>query len=368
MVYIEQLLHDRNLPDVLTLKNGKKVTCQADFEKRKEEIKKLLENNVFGIMPPKPTHLWVEEVEVDARFCASKAILKKIKIHFELDGKEGSFPASVILPQSEGKHPAFVNINFYPEIPNKYLPAEEIVDRGYAVFYLHYNDVVLDKCNSFKNGIAPLLKYGKGKKNTGKIAMWAWAASRLADYALTLEEIDGDNLAVVGHSRLGKTALLAGAFDERFKYIISNNSGCTGAALTRGKIGESLAKITEVFPYWFCKKYAEYSADESLLPLDQHFLLALSVPRHILVGSAKEDLWADPASEFLSLAAVKEVYALYGKRGLIHKDEVPEVKPDGTKTVLADGDACYHIRGGTHYLSREDWNVYMDYIDKNREF
>ncbi len=364
---IKKLLENRRLPSLLCLNDGSPVTTKKDYEKRKKEILSLYEKEVFGIMPKRPEHLWGEVKNTDTRFAAGKAVLYSLIIHFEYEGKTGSFPIKAVIPKKQGVFPAFVNIGFEPSVPNKYLPTEEIVDRGYAIFYLYYEDIVKDKCASLKGGIAELIKSGRGRTATGKIAMWAWAASRVADYALSLPEIDKDNLAVIGHSRLGKTALLAGAFDERFNYVISNNSGCTGAALSRGKTGETVANITEVFPFWFNKKYTEYASKESSLPLDQHFLLGASVPRHILVGSAEDDLWADPVSEFLSVAAVNEAYALYGKRGLVHEDSLPTIKDGETRTVLAEGEACYHIRRGAHYLSREDWNVYMDYIDKNRE-
>ena len=364
---IKKLLDERRLPDLLRFSDGNCVKTKEDYEKRKKEILALLENEVFGVMPRRPDHLWFELKESDTRFAAGKATLNKVIIHFEFDGRRACFPITAVIPSKKGVYPAFVNVGFEEAVPNKYLPLEEIIDRGYALFYLCYEDIVKDKCSSFKSGVAELIRSGRGKTLSGKIALWAWAVSRVADYVLTLPEIDESSLAVVGHSRLGKTALLAGAFDERFNYIISNDSGCTGAALSRGKRGENIANITDTFPYWFNKKYPEYASRESELPLDQHFLLGASVPRHILVGSAEDDLWADPKSEFLSLVAVNEAYALYGMSGLLHDNVIPAVKNGETRCVLSDGDASYHIRRGAHYFSREDWGVYMDYIDKSRE-
>ena len=132
-----------------------------------------------------------------------------------------------------------------------------------------------------------------------------------------------------------------------------------GAAISRDKVGESVTRITSVYPFWFCPKFVSGASRFEELGYDQSFLLALTAPRHLLVGSAEEDEWADPASEFLGLYDVNRVYALYGKRGLVTPDEIPEAK-----TVLSEGDSCYHIRRGKHYLSREDWAVYMDYIDR----
>ena len=332
-----------------------------EFEKRRNEIKKILQEEEYGYIPPKPDHMRVEELSVDESFCAGKAILKCVKLVCQYEhGWEFSFPVYCSIPTKSGRHPAFVHINFSPNVPHKFQPTESIIDRGYAVFSFSYKDVTSDDAN-FKDGIAPRIASSRRKGvSPGKLVMWAWAAMRVMDYIESLDGIDSSNVAVVGHSHLAKSALIAGGFDERFKYIISNNSGCSGAALSRGKIGEKVDIITSVFPYWFCPRYSK-NARKSNIPegFDQHFLLALSVPRHLLIGSAEEDLWADPTSEFLSLVAINEAYALFGKRGLVHCDTIPTAK-----TVLAEGDAMYHIRHGKHYLSLEDWCAYMDYIDR----
>jgi hypothetical protein len=247
-------------------------------------------------------------------------------------------------------------------VPDKYLPAEEIIDRGYAVFTFYRNDITTDK-GTKSDGLSKIFKRCKRKlASPGKLALWAWCAMRVMDYIETLDTIDKDNVAVVGHSRLGKTALLAGAFDERFKYVISNDSGCCGAAIERGKVGERYDRITKVFPYWFCPQFnREVSAGEQFT-FDQNFLLSLSVPRCLIIGSAKEDIWADPMSEFLGVASLNDAYSLYGMKGLVHNGEMPKAR-----AVLDEGDAVYYVREGTHFMSRHDWNTYMDIIDKRRK-
>ena len=182
---------------------------------------------------------------------------------------------------------------------------------------------------------------------------------RVMDYIETLDSIDKENVAVVGHSRLGKTAMVAGGFDERFKYVISNDSGCGGAAITRGKVGETFEWMAGVIPHWFCPRWLDKVKSGIELPYDQNFLAALTVPRHLMIGSAENDEWSDPESEFLNCASTNEAYALYGKNGLVYGDEIPKAK-----SVLGEGEALYHIRKGDHYFSREDWLVYMEYIDK----
>ena len=266
-----------------------------------------------------------------------------------------------MIPNKEGKHPAFVNIAYHYDIANEYTPAEEIIDRGYALFSFCYENATRNN-DDFCNGIAKyLVSKRRAKDKSGKLGLWAWAAMRIMYYIWKLDTIDKENVAVIGHSMLGKAALIAGGYDERFKYVISNNSGCSGAAISRGKSGESIEKITESFPFWFSKRYVEDAGRVKNFDFDQHFLLALCVPRHILIGSAEDDLWSDPTSEFLSLLAVNEAYRIYGKAGLVHNREIPTAR-----CVLGEGDSAYHIRHGSHYLSREDWNVYMDYIDKHR--
>ena len=351
---VQKLIEERNIPSPI-----KSVRCASEFEKKKERIKKLLSDRMYGEIPRKPDHMYVEETSVYDRFAAGKATRRSLNFSFEMDGKSFSFPAISVIPSGKKKCPAFVYISFEKGEAGKYFPTEEIVERGFALFTFYYKDVAGDD-GDFKSGIAKHLVKSR-RKNTapGKIALWSWAAMRVMDYIETLGDvIDTDNVAIIGHSRLGKTALLTGGFDERFKYVISNDSGCAGAALERGKIGERYSRISEVFPYWFCPAFNRDAAAGVEMPFDQNFLVSLSIPRHVIIGSAEEDTWADPLSEFLCLASVTPVYALYKKRGLIHNDEMP--KP---RTVLSEGDASYYIREGTHYLSRHDWNAYMDIIE-----
>ena len=350
-------LSSRNIPELLRLKSGKTVKKLADWEKRREEIKKILQEEEYGYIPEKPDHLDVEVKEEVKNFCAGKCQRKNLTFTVTIGEKKFSFPVVSAIPKSDKKVPAFVFINFWPDAPVKYLPSEELCDLGFAVFSLCYKDITSDN-GDFKNGIAPLFRRGRAKQTSpGKIAMWAWAAMRVMDYVETLDEIDVDNVAVVGHSRLGKTALVAGAFDERFKYVISNDSGCSGAAITRGKEGETVPVITNVFPFWFNPRYAKNAATFEERGYDQHFLLALAAPRHLMIGSAEEDLWADPASEFLSAYAASEAYKLYGFKGLSEVEEIPTAK-----SVVAGERVFYQHRHGTHYFSREDWGEYTKYI------
>lgn len=218
-------------------------------------------------------------------------------------------------------------------------------------------DVTADN-NDFCDGIAGVLYRGERKESDcGKIAIWSWAASRVMDYCRTLNCLDFSKAAVIGHSRLGKTALLTGMLDERFKFVISNNSGCTGAALSRGKAGEQVERINSEFPFWFAPNYAKYGGREYEMPFDQHYLLAACAPRYVYVGSAAEDIWSDPDSEYLACCAASEVYESLGMSGFVHPDRLPV-----TGDVLQEGSIGYHLRFGGHYFSREDWKYYFAFI------
>ncbi len=329
----------------------------------REEMLEILQREEYGYLPPKPDKISFETEDVKGayHFCAGKAVLKKIWIITEIKGKEFRFPAYSVIPTKEGPHPFFVHINFRPDVPDKYMPTEEIVDNGFATLSFGYNDVTTDD-NDFTNGFAGVL-YPEGiRKNStdpGKIAMWAWAAHRLMDYAETNPLLDASKAFVCGHSRLGKTALLAAATDTRFALAYSNDSGCSGAAITRDKVGEDVFEITKRFPYWFCENYWKYQNLEHKMPFDQHFLMASVAPRNIYVASAVEDTWADPSSEFLNCVLTSEVFESQGHKGFVHHNRLPE-----GGEVYHDGDIGYHLREGQHYFSREDWNKAMEYIKK----
>lgn len=360
MTQLDEMLAARQLP-ALTDADGHPIHDSATLQAAREHLRQLLAEEEYGQIPPRPDHLRVELISEDTSFCAGKAPLRTYRFTATFGEKECHFPVRAAVPVTGTPCPAFVHINFRPDVPDRYQPTEEIIDRGYAVFSFCYLDVASDDDN-FRTGCAPLLGHGRRRRNApGKLAMWAWAAMRVMDYLQTLPEIDCAHVAVVGHSRLGKTALLTAAYDDRFCYAISNDSGCSGAAIHRGKGGEDAAAISRVFPFWFCPRFNETVAAGRELPFDQHALLALIVPRHILIGSAVEDLWADPASEFLNLYQTNALYRLYGMRGLVTPDAVPT-----PKTVLAEGESCYQLRYGKHYFSREDWQVYMDYLDTHR--
>ncbi len=338
------MLQERNLPPLLS----------------RDEMLTVLLQEEYGHLPAKPTKIsWQTEENCIGNFCAGKAVLNKIILTCEIGEESFSFPFYLTLPTAKGKHPFFIHINFRDCVPDRYMPTEELVDNGFAVFSFCYNDVTMDN-GDFKNGLAGVL-FKDGKRNptdTGKIAMWAWAAHRVMDYAETLDSVlDLEHSIVCGHSRLGKTALLAAATDERFAFAYSNDSGCSGAAITRNNQGETIKNICESFSYWFCENYKKYIDNEQNMPFDQHYLLASIAPRYVLIGSASEDLWADPVSEQLCCVAASPAF----KNGF-----VCEKFPAEPGDEFFDGDIGYHLRKGLHYFSREDWLKLIKFVNQHR--
>ena len=241
------------------------------------------------------------------------------------------------------------------------MPVEEIIDSGVGVFAVCYQDVTNDK-DDFSSGIAGLFEENERKGNaSGKIVYWSYMAMRMMDYLLTRKEANKNKIGVSGHSRLGKTALLTCAFDERFAFCIVNQSGCSGVALSRMVSGgaETLADIYNKFPYWFCPNYSKYLNKESDLPFDQHCLLSLVAPRIVLVGAAQADLWADNLNQFLSCAAASGVWDLYQIKGFENINSYPQ-----DCGVFMGGNLGFYLRKGTHFLSRNDWQIYLKKINE----
>lgn len=328
----------RNIPDFF-VNDGKKINTLADWKIYREKLKDLFLKEEYGFFPEKIVPSI--KTEIDYVDFAGKAVWEKIYFTFEKNGKSHTVITHLILPKGATNVPVFLSLNFQREVPNKYLPAEEIIDTGFGIFAFCYEEVTSDN-GDFTNGLCALFEKD-GKCQFGKISIWAYFASICMDYLLTRKEVDGDNVAIIGHSRLGKTALLCSALDERFKLTCVNNSGCCGVALSRGKTkeNETIEKITEVFPFWFTEGFKKYASNEEALPFDQHMLVSLVAPRHMVVGGAKEDVWADNEGQHLSCALAVKAWELYEKGS-------------------ANKRLYYYERLGTHFLSRTDWIIYME--------
>ena len=327
----------------------------------KNEILDVLFREEYGYLPKKPDSVTVNVDNPGIHHFAGKGYLARLSLTIHAEFGEFTFPFYYVYPlNAEKKVPAFIHINFRDGISDRYQPTEEILDRGYAVLTFCYENVTSDN-SDFTNGLAGLL-YKDGKRTPdacGKIGLWAYAASALLDYAVTLPELDADKISVVGHSRLGKTALLAGAIDERFYCAISNDSGCGGATLARENTGETIRAINKNFPFWFCENYKKYIDNEDSMPFDQHWLIAANHPHRAYVASAEGDTWACPKNEYLACVAASRYYEEKGKIGFVPDGNAPKLR-----NPLHEGMIGHHMRPGLHFLSREDWNFYIDYLDK----
>ena len=361
---VQKLLQEADLPQLM----------------EREQMKKILLDNEYGYVPDIPYEMTVAEPKtLEARYCCGNAALSEVNITITTQYGSHTFPVKRLLHNDGKDHPFFVFLNFRANAPDHYYPLEEIADRGFSVLSLNYADITEDndacRDSDFDDRVARiLLKNGRETPDTcGKIAIWAWAASRILDYAQTLHGLDLNQAAVIGHSRLGKTALVAGMMDERFRYVFSNDSGCSGASLARlslgvlnkrgkyGGEGETIKRIMGV-GYWFCKKYKDFAETSIPEGFDQHFLLATIAPRFAYVASAAMDDWASPDSEFMACVAASKAWEAQGLTGFVHNGNMP-----GDDVTFPAGRVGYHRRPGKHFLSRTDWNRYMDFIELHRD-
>ena len=361
------------VPELMTTVSGEKITNAVDWETfRRKEILSMFEEYVYGVRDiERPENLYFKVLK-ETEIYGMKT--KEIEVGFD----DFSFTFTLYLPKKIKKPmPAFVFVgnefiareykfndegNLGIEGTEKQVPLKDITDRGFALAFMPTRDIYRDwelRAN-FKQGVFSAVKNQKGrqKNSWATISAWAWGTSRVLDYLETDKDIDSANVAVMGHSRGGKTALWAAATDTRFKLAVSNNSGCMGAALLRGKEGEHIKDIN--MTDWFCENFQAFNEHEEMLPVDQHMLLALIAPRYIYVTSSVLDTWADPQAEFRACHLATEAFRIYGWMPGI---EAPEDKPE-LEVPYHDGHIAYHMKQGGHSLTRYDWDNVMDYFVK----
>lgn len=359
-----------SLPNLLVDQNGESIkTIQQWQEKRRPEILHLFRDYVYGKEPINRPDNITFETTFQTDVLNGLAQCKQITINFSGTGGDGKCRLLLYIPHTtKGPVPTFLLLdNKIPDLKkldealvSERWPAKDIISRGYATAILQTDDIDPDFHDGFQNGVHGIFDpshQSRPKHAWGTIAAWAWGASRAMDYFETDSNIDEKRVAVVGHSRWGKTALWAGAKDERFAMVVSNNSGNTGAAISRGKKGETIRQINTNFPHWFTDNYKAFNDKEYDMPFDQHMLLSLIAPRLLYVSSATEDDWADPESEFLSLSCACESYHIFDSQG-VHDHSFPS--PD--KPIVGDR-VGYHLRTGEHDLLKYDWMCFLDFAD-----
>jgi hypothetical protein len=364
--YDEARVPPYTLPDLF----GGAPRTREGWARRRAELLEAFRANVYGRAPGRPERVAFRVVQDDPSAMGGAATLRRVLVTSGQGPREHRFELVLLLPNARpGRVPLFLLLNNRPATntdPTRaqksgFWPAEDVVARGYGIAALQVGDLAPDDTARFRDGVIRLFEGDTTRTRAadawGALAAWAWGASRAMDYLVTDPRVDARRVAVVGHSRGGKAALWAGAQDERFALVVSNESGEGGAALARRAFGETVQRITATFPHWFAPRYATFAARERELPVDQHMLLALVAPRALYVASAAEDLWADPRGEFLSLAHASPAFALFGD---------PAVDPAAAPslgTPLVVGRRGYHVRPGGHDLTPFDWARFVDFAD-----
>jgi hypothetical protein len=395
--YDESKVGTYTLPDPLVLSNGAPVKDAATWKRvRRPEILALFESNVYGKSAPAPRKVDYELLSAQKRALGGMATRKEVTVWLTPQRNGPRMQILFYIPNDRrGAAPVFLGLNFggnqavtsEPDVPitkswvrpGKFTEngrateasrgteasrwqIEKVLRRGYAVASIYYGDIFPDHKDGLKDSIIPHY-YRRGQTapaadDWNAIGAWAWALSRALDYMEKDRDLDAKRVAVWGHSRLGKTSLWAGAQDERFAMVISNNSGEGGAALARRNFGETVERINLAFRHWFCANFKKFNQTVNDLPVDQHMLIALIAPRPVYIASALEDQWADPKGEFLSGLAADPVYRLLGTDGLAVK-EMPGVHEPVMSRI------GYHIRAGKHDVTDYDWEQFLNFADRH---
>lgn len=406
--YDETKVGNHPLPDPLKFSNGRPVTTQRMWLKRRRELLRLFESEVYGRSPGRPRGQTFAVTGSEPNALGGLATRKEVDIR--LTGKVGGPTIHVLLYLPNAAHgpvPMFLGLNFqgnqcvHPD-PGITLPTawmrdhkeagiannrateasrgcqasrwnvEKLLRRGYGFATVYYGDMEPDHPEGWRSGVRSVFPVNGGRTAAparepiqtltpdawGAIGAWAWGLSRVVDYLETDAGVDADRIVLTGHSRLGKTSLWAGAQDDRIALVISNNSGEGGAALARRDFGENVRRINTSFPHWFNGNFKRYDTNVPALPVDQHELIALIAPRPVYVASAIEDRWADPRGEFLGALGAAPVYRLLGTDGLA-ATEWPAMHQPIHSTI------GYHLRAGAHDVTDYDWDQWLDFADRH---
>lgn len=381
--------------DPLLDARGHKVTSKAEWPARRAEIVAAFEQNVFGRVPDTAKRFQPKFriLEPDTPALDGLAIRRQVLVSLT-DAKDG--PAMHLLLYLPAKHagpvPVILGLSFQgnasvssdpgimltpvwqaakvkgdpPErvtflaekrgAQAKEWQVEMVLRRGYGIATVYYGDIDPDFRNAESLGVRAVYRNAEGEPAWGALSAWGWGASRALDYLVTDPAIKRDEIAITGHSRLGKAADWAAAQDVRFAALLSTESGKGGQSLYRHVFGETIQHLEHSFPFWFTPGYAQWAGHDREIPVDGNELIALIAPRPLYVASAHDDLFSDPRGEFLSAADVGRVYALFGEHGL-----ETDVMPTVDQPIMHD--VAYHVRTGVHDVTAFDWEQYLKFLD-----
>lgn len=370
-------------------------TTLPDWKAQKPQVSDALQRAVYGVLPDDGSTRLVEKRVVDPAYLDGKAVLEEwlVEVTAVYGGTVSdpvSFHMAVMVPQGfDGQRPLILMGTFCPNtssfpgagltppadsgmcgdggglmgtvIPfvfGRYIetaPLEMIAGQGYALASFYPPETVPDYPAGGHAALAGLTAgYSDDETRLGAIGAWGWLFSRAVDVLDEDGRFAPDGTIAWGHSRYGKAALVAAAFDDRIDGVISHQSGAGGASLNKNKLGETVTDITQSYPHWFARTYADRAGSEAEMPVDQHHLLALIAPRPVFLGNARRDVWSDPSGSFLAAQGADPVYELYGSEGLQQPD---------MKDFLPQADISFFIRPGTHGITEEDWPAFMAFLD-----
>lgn len=318
----------------------------------------LLLSEEYGYVDSEGISIEVKETDEPPAVPDASGYKTHVKLHFGLtkNGKSSSFPVDLFLPDATGDIPCIVALDFSILEDMNYFPIQLIMEKKVAVARIRYIEAAGDN-DDFETGISPLLADRSDPHSAGKLAIWAYAANIVGNYLLEHGYAKRGSLYITGHSRLGKSALLATALYGIFDGVHSNCSGCCGAAISQEKNGESVTKIVNKFPYWFAPEFAKYTDREDEIPFDQHYLLALVAPKKLSIVTAEDDVWADCEAQYLAAEAVSPVYEAMGLAGLDRSGGLLKTGDDST-----GGNVVLRMRAGRHRFFPEDWAFFIDTV------
>jgi hypothetical protein len=392
--YTEAKVRQYTLPDPLTLANGEKVTdAETWLSKRRPEILKLVEENIYGRAPGRPEAMSFDVHDKGTPAFESKALRKQVTIYFAKDKSDNYLDLLIYLPaDSKGPVPLLLEVGWAPnnitvndegvKIGRNWdrrtkqrtpatsgrrfgpgLNVMQLVENGFGIAIFNYSDVDPDSLDSIAHGVRALyLKEGQTEPapdEWGSISAWAWGISRIMDYFETDPQIDEKRIAIYGASRLGKTVLWAGARDERIACVLAAVSGAGGGALARRNYGETIAHLVAPtrFPYQFARNYQKWADNVDEFPVDSHMVIALLAPRAVLLQTGNTDKWSDPYGEFLAAKAATPVFELLGEKGI----EVENLPEPGVALMNKLG---YLMHDGGHGTLPSDWDVFLKFMQK----